>query len=1299
MRPFLSIGASPAAFALLLVLWAASGVMGPCTSRAAGKTGAPTSGELNFNLRDVTDPETGIALSLPSDILGSAQKSSLGTTWTTSDRRLKIATLNFKNKKTLLAVYRTIRGRAGRNFSKDVLDSKSFILQGGDQDGSVFFVRVEERGGEVRGVSITCERDFGSTLSPLAQKILQTFRGFPASGSETGNPAVEASAARNMSCSSETAELVQLASGVNLKLDMPAEVRAGESLHFSWEAPARFPTGRPVYAILAVSGEARLEVKLPPLPVASDGNADAASTSETAPGSSSGTLPGFIVLRPPAAGPKGIGFASGTTRVFIPLFQAGSHLSGSFGLQLYEAGAISLKLAVVAKTVCGERILKAEPEHTVAVVPARAEIVVQDPYDIAVPKASILSNHGRYLLQVFEDHYRVFDVAAGAKLVDRPGHDPGFSPSGRFVAANTGAGESYEIVDLLSRQPVATVSGLVIAWAEDDAYVVAASAGNWAPLTVRPTLISAQANPVQNPVPQETEEDRLSISVQSPLKNAPSWEVFGIRIDADSGLVAFSNETLFDVKDSPKKASVYELASGQEAPPRPLEKGWHSRSPIRFSHVFNFVSEKIYNPEWAKERAKSKVLKEFAKLKITHKALDRNALALLGQSPNTIKMSADWRALRTLGEDLSGEAVQASFTGELGRFGIAFADEVSREEILPIYSVLRASVDGDRLSNLLTNPRVQEFTKGLKERLSREVPAAAKILKEGMLSDNSINLAAHLEGLWRWDVKGRPLWLLEGIDNQGSGGFAQINSWLLRGDTPGGKVETFLNDIPEDYNPHITGVDDNTVRLKARLFLDRYLIAGMAGPKIISVVDLQGEQPRILIKDIPHADLLADVRLSSDARHIVQINSDGQFFIHDISSKKMVLAGRYVDGEIIFYTPEAYFWSSYEGSHFVQLRFPGLSQLASFRQYDAVLNRPDFVRSQLAKSPPPLPKPSLTPPPSLDMDVEDGPQGANLGEENRIRVRAQSGTGLERLRFFYDGQFIKEEALSGNEFQGVVNIPKSHHARRLTALAVDRKGVVSAPRALRLKPDGQGTNTLYAVLAGVDKYSSPGIDLTYAKSDAARLAAAIEARQAVYYAKRHVELLGDKTATAKSIAAALEKAVTLASPEDTILFFFAGHGVEGSDGLYYLAASDIRREDVEHTGLPWSQIAAILAKSKARAVVILDSCHSGLSGAEGLATNDDAVRSLLSGSHAPVLVFAGSKGRESSLEGPTWQGGLFTFALTKALLDVSPPGVAEPAIDISQLYRKVHEIVARESNGQQTPWLARQDLIGDFALF
>jgi hypothetical protein len=339
----------------------------------------------------------------------------------------------------------------------------------------------------------------------------------------------------------------------------------------------------------------------------------------------------------------------------------------------------------------------------------------------------------------------------------------------------------------------------------------------------------------------------------------------------------------------------------------------------------------------------------------------------------------------------------------------------------------------------------------------------------------------------------------------------------------------------------------------------------------------------------------------------------------------------------------------------------------------------------------------LTPPPALN--VAPSPGAESSAGETRIRAAASSPVGLSRLRIYNDGQLVRDAPLTGEAFSEDISVPRSPHARWLTALAIDARGFVSASQALRLKPEGGGANKLLGVFVGVDAYADPKVNLTYAKSDAKRLAVALKGRGSAYYASQEHNLLLDEGATRQAIAAAIEKAVAAAGPEDTILFFFAGHGVQSDDGRYYLTPSDLNLTDIPGSGLPWSEIAATLGKTKARVVMILDACHSGLSGSEGLATNDDAAKSILSGSHAPMLVLAASKGREFSFEDPKWGGGVFTYALAETLRRKPPAGEGGGALDVSELYRGVREIVVRETDGQQSPWLARQDLIGDFALF
>ncbi|MFM9587444.1 caspase family protein, partial [Streptomyces caniscabiei] len=88
-----------------------------------------------------------------------------------------------------------------------------------------------------------------------------------------------------------------------------------------------------------------------------------------------------------------------------------------------------------------------------------------------------------------------------------------------------------------------------------------------------------------------------------------------------------------------------------------------------------------------------------------------------------------------------------------------------------------------------------------------------------------------------------------------------------------------------------------------------------------------------------------------------------------------------------------------------------------------------------------------------------------------------------------------------------------------------------------------------------------------------------------------------------------------------LMFYFAGHGVQVPEG-YFLTTSQTLLRDIPRTSLSWARVAAALSDSKARTLVILDSCHSGSSGAELLSSNDSAVKGLLTGDRRPLIVLA-----------------------------------------------------------------------------
>jgi hypothetical protein len=82
-------------------------------------------------------------------------------------------------------------------------------------------------------------------------------------------------------------------------------------------------------------------------------------------------------------------------------------------------------------------------------------------------------------------------------------------------------------------------------------------------------------------------------------------------------------------------------------------------------------------------------------------------------------------------------------------------------------------------------------------------------------------------------------------------------------------------------------------------------------------------------------------------------------------------------------------------------------------------------------------------------------------------------------------------------------------------------------------------------------------------------------------------------------------------------------------------------------------------------------------------------------------VFSASKGRELSEENAAVGGGVFTKAITeviagnRAAYDTNANG----AIEVSELYVGVKRQVVEGTASRQTPWLARNQMVGDFALF
>jgi len=458
----------------------------------------------------------------------------------------------------------------------------------------------------------------------------------------------------------------------------------------------------------------------------------------------------------------------------------------------------------------------------------------------------------------------------------------------------------------------------------------------------------------------------------------------------------------------------------------------------------------------------------------------------------------------------------------------------------------------------------------------------------------------------------------------------------------------------------------------------------------------------------------------------VQLNSDGNFYIYDAKSAsewssrklrehgddpsshvkfpqaKLTVSGRWIDDEILLYSEQGYYWGSYEAAQFVHLRQPGESGLHSIAQFAKLLSRPDIIRAAIdGKSPPEAP--TLNAPPQLTFKVN------NVAEKAiELFIEARSSSQLKFVRLFADGRPLTEISSDGDNMSASVNVAIPDRIHWLTGVAVDQRGLESTPFQVKIDRNGAPTGRLVGMVVGVDNYIEPHLKLNYASLDARRMKKSLEENSRLEYSDVRITELLNNDASGETIVSELTRIAHDASKDDTLLFFFSGHGFKDDAGHYRLTPKEFLSTELSRTGLEWSRIGSVLRASKGRVVVILDACHSGQSGADEAA--NDQVSDALAEVKAPMIILSAAKGRQFAYEdipnqSTKFGGGAFTFALTNLL----GPGRAAAdknnngSLEVSEIYSALKDTIVKETashwRGVQTPWLEQRNVVGDFVLF
>jgi uncharacterized caspase-like protein len=242
---------------------------------------------------------------------------------------------------------------------------------------------------------------------------------------------------------------------------------------------------------------------------------------------------------------------------------------------------------------------------------------------------------------------------------------------------------------------------------------------------------------------------------------------------------------------------------------------------------------------------------------------------------------------------------------------------------------------------------------------------------------------------------------------------------------------------------------------------------------------------------------------------------------------------------------------------------------------------------------------------------------------------------------------------------------------------------------------------LYVLAVGVAAYANKEYNLEFPAKDARDFTAAMQSQAGLLYRDVTVKVLTDAAATRDGVLDGLDWIRKETTAKDVAMVFFAGHGVNDSDGTYYFLPHDTDVQRLLRTGVPYTAIKTAVQSLAGKAVFFIDSCHSGnaLGGVQrrGLSDDINGVINELTSAENGAVVFAASTGNQSSLESKGWQNGAFTKALVEGVNgEADEKRTGRITINMLDLY--LSERVKALTGGRQAPTTAKPQTVADFPI-
>jgi WD40 repeat protein len=480
---------------------------------------------------------------------------------------------------------------------------------------------------------------------------------------------------------------------------------------------------------------------------------------------------------------------------------------------------------------------------------------------------------------------------------------------------------------------------------------------------------------------------------------------------------------------------------------------------------------------------------------------------------------------------------------------------------------------------------------------------------------------------------------------------------------------------------------------------------------------------RLMWKGSADGGAVRSIAESLDGKRVATVSADGAIRIWQGNTLLAALA-TFDDGEFLAFSPGGAYRGSLEGASRVAWVFDDPFEMFWFAQFERSYARADIIEKRLAGKPDEIALQPTRPP---RVEVLNAPRTSDT-PSLAVRVHVDGAARIDRLLTFVEGRPVGAPVpICARTADKEVPVQLQAGLNHVQFVAVDEAGFASNAAGADIRRPGSAAAKLWVVAAGVRRYPKlEGFpELTAADRDPERILNALRGQVggdgpfSDLDAQR--QPLINEAATASAIEASLER-LTQMGPDDVAIVFLSGHGYRDHDHMVFLASGAEAHhgaptsDTLLNRALDWKRVGALLRKCRGRVLMLLDACNSGAF--SGFAVpNRDLALSLAEEQHAGVIVFASSKGRELSREmsgavkgvgtGKTAAPvpvagnagiGVFTSAIVAALASAESDRDGDQFISVSELIDAVIATVAHTTDWQQTPWVARREMFGDFRI-